>query len=161
MDITLKAFIKKTNNLQEELDDLIVQEKELFFIEYLEGQKVPANNYSFVEYTKKVKKLIKVIQDNKKIIADYNAKTITKYNNLNINECLFYLAQLNSYLNVRLNDMKVYKQENKTFLDDGNVKITKYLFNSEELKKEITSTREEINAIQEAIDYANLTTTVK
>ncbi|EFF41563.1 hypothetical protein [Mycoplasmopsis alligatoris] len=157
MKYTLKELIKKTVELQEELNDLIAQEQMYYSIEFFEGQNIPKSQYSFDKYTEQIESLIQKIRHYKMLISDANYNVKTTYKDLTINECLIYLAQMSSYLHQRLNTMKVYKQEVSVLLEDGNTKVTRYLFNVEELKKTIKQTKKKINQLQDAIDLANLT----
>ena len=162
MKTTATELMKKLKYIEQEISDIHQNDEKDSYVPIIEntdkdGHKTltPAYEviYDFMGNREKIKELYKEELDIKKVLNEFNQRTLIDGYNLTISEGLVKLGQLKSEVTVLTN----ITRRGKYIQDSYREGIRKATYDDKLVKDELRKAQHELSALQVAIDRTNLT----
>lgn len=162
MKTTATELMKKLKYIEQEISDIHLNDEKDAYVPIIEntdkdGHKTltPAYEviYDFMGNRERIKELYKEELDIKKVLNEFNQRTLIDGYNLTISEGLVKLGQLKSEVTVLTNLSKA----GKYIQDAYRGSLRKATYDAELVKEELRKTQHELSTLQVAIDRTNLT----
>lgn len=162
MKTTATELMKKLKFIEQEISNIHQNDEKDSYVPVIEnvnkeGHKtlVPAYDviYDFMGNRERIRELYEEESQIKKVLNEFNQRTLINGYNLTISEGLVRLGQLKSEVTVLTNLSKA----GKYIQDAYRGSLRKATYDAELVKEELRKTQHELSALQVAIDRTNLT----
>lgn len=166
MKTTATELMKKLKFIEQEISNIHQNDEKDSYVPIIEntnkdGHKTlaPAYDvfYDFVGNREKIRELYEEESQIKKVLNEFNQRTLINGYNLTISEGLVRLGQLKSEVTVLTN----ITRRGKYIQDSYREGIRKATYDDKVVKDELRKTQRELSALQVAIDRTNLTVEIE
>lgn len=155
MQLCNAEIMKRIKQLNEEKEACLSYEQMHGTLSYREGEKPTADPYSYAETRAKVDEIDREVMHLRFLLAQANCTVILDGFGITIAEGLVKLAQLQNKASC-LESLGDRPQISRRLTSNGILEFTECRYDAAAAREEVRAVREEIGALQIAIDRANL-----
>jgi len=153
-------IMKDIKQLELERNELLDYERDNYYVEYTQGEKIISSDYDYKKVQMKLEAYDTELRRLRGLLAYSNVTTIVDGFDMTISEALFYLNQL-KYMENRLRQMVNKKELTRKVVYDGKIEYKMLNFKPSDALEDYTKVKEMIPKLQMAIDRTNLTNMIE
>lgn len=155
MQLCNAEIMKRIKQLNEEKEECLSYEQVHGSLSYREGETPTANPYSYEETRAKVDEIDREVMHLRFLLAQANCHVVLDGFGITIAEGLVKLAQLQNKAS-QLESLGDRPQISRRLTSNGILEFTECRYDTAVVREEARAVRQEISALQIAIDRANL-----